>query len=150
MTLYQTALSFIRRYPATKQLVKFCIVGGTSAVISFSIYFFFTAVVGWWYVFSSALGFVLSAMFNFTMNKLWTFRNRSGGKRALKQVGMFATVTTSGLFINTVIIYLLTDIVLLDWRISWVGATGLVMIWNFTFNRLWTFRHHEPMTGLSG
>ena len=49
----------------------------------------------------------------------------------------------SGLFINLAIIYTITEFAGLDYRISWVFATGVVTFWNFGFNRFWTFKAVE-------
>jgi len=149
MALHHAALRTIRKYPTAKQFIKFGVVGGTSAIINFSIYFSFTKYLGWWYLYSSVLGFVVSAIFNFTSNKFWTFRNPARGRAIIRQAMMFSTVTVSGLIINTIILYILTDWFLFDWRLSWVCATGVVTFWNFGLNRFWTFRHHEPLPGLS-
>ena len=147
--IHHAVLRIIRRYPTTKQFIKFSIVGTTSALINFSIYLSFTSVFKWWYIYSSMLGFTVSAIFNFTSNKFWTFRNNVRGRAVIRQAGMFATVTITGLAINTTILYALTDWFGLDYRLSWVCATGMVMFWNFGFNRFWTFRHHESLPGLS-
>jgi len=122
------------------QFIKFCIVGGTSALINFVFYISLTELFGLWYVFSSIIGFVASAIFNFTANKFWTFRNGDNGKNAVIQLIKFFTVTVSGLLIHTILIYLITDIVGFDYRLSWIIATGVVTLWNYTFNKLWTFK----------
>ena len=141
MSLIDDGLKFIRQYPLMKQFIKFCIVGGTAAIISFSIYYSFTKWLNLWYVYSAGWAYLLSAIFNFTTNKLWTFRNLEKGAQVFKQIIKFVIVMTLGLTINTSIIYGLTDLAGVNWLLSWVVATGVVMFWNFGFNRLWTFRH---------
>ncbi|NUM25134.1 MAG: GtrA family protein [Candidatus Buchananbacteria bacterium] len=143
MTLFNQTLSFVRRYPSFKQFLKFCIVGGTAAMINFSVYYSFTAWLEVWYVYSAIWAFLISAVFNFTSNKLWTFRNNEIGLQVVKQLVKFAIVMTLGLAINTSIIYGLTDLVKINWLLSWVVATGVVTFWNFGFNRLWTFRKRK-------
>jgi len=123
-----------------RQFFKFCIVGGTAAVINFVIYYVCTEYLKFWYVYSAVIAYLLSAVFNFIANKIWTFRNKESGREILKQVAKFSIVISAGLTINTSIIYILTEFGKLDYRISWVCATGLVIFWNYGFNRLWTFR----------
>ena len=123
-----------------RQFIKFCIVGGISALINFIFLYLLTEVAGWWYVYSAAVGFLLSAIFNFTSNKLWTFRNKTAGRTILTQLYKFTAVIVVGLIINTFIIYAITEWIMLDYRISWIFSTGVVTFWNFTFNRGWTFR----------
>ncbi|MDD2807030.1 MAG: GtrA family protein [Patescibacteria group bacterium] len=141
MNLKKIILSQLERYLMMRQLIKFAIVGGSAAAINFIIYYSLTKHFSFWYVYSSAAGFTISAIFNFTSNKFWTFRNKAAGKHALRQVAKFAIVMISGLVINMVIIYFLTDMVGIDWRWSWLLANGVVTFWSFGFNRFWTFRH---------
>ena len=143
MPLIESGLKFIRQYPSFKQFVKFCLVGGTAALINFSVYYSFTTWLDTWYVYSAIWAFLISAVFNFTSNKLWTFRNNEVGMQVIKQLGKFAVVMILGLAINTSIIYGLTDLVGIHWLLSWVIATGVVTFWNFGFNRFWTFRKQK-------
>lgn len=123
-----------------KQFMRFCVVGFGAAAISFLIYYLSTEWLKIWYVYSAICSFVISAIFNFIANKLWTFRNKEHGRRAIKQVLKFTLVTVSGLAINTLIIYFLTDFIKIHYLLSWVFATGVVMFWNFGLNRFWTFK----------
>lgn len=141
MNLKNKILAAFKEYPIIRQLVKFFIVGGSAALINFIIYYSLTKHFHLWYVYSSAAGFMISAVFNFTSNKFWTFRNKVLGKQALGQVFKFVIVMVSGLLINTFIIYIATDVIGIDWRWSWVIANGVVTFWSFGFNRFWTFRH---------
>ncbi len=135
-------VSFLNRYPFLKQFLKFCLVGGMAAVISFSIYYSFTEWLKMWYIYSAIFSFLISAVFNFLANKFWTFVNQERGKQALAQLLKFFVVVFLGLVINTVIIYALTEWRGIDYRLSWVFATGVVTFWNFGFNRFWTFKNN--------
>lgn len=145
--MIKSLLVYIRKFPFLKQFIKFGIVGASAALINFIILYLFTQKIGIWYVYSSILGYIVSAIFNFSTNKLWTFRNKERGTAALSQAFKFSFVSGCGLFINTVIIYFFTDIYGLDYRFSWVIATAVVAVWNFSMSRLWTFKHKE--SGLS-
>ncbi len=138
----------IFRYQFFRQFSKFCIVGGTAAVINFLIYYYCTARLNVWYIYSAIIAFLVSAIFNFIANKLWTFRNRETGRQILNQMLKFCITMSAGLSINIGIIYTLTEWFGFDYRISWVFATGVVTFWNFGFNRLWTFKHHQVERGL--
>ncbi len=142
-------LEKIRNFPFIKQVIKFCVVGFSSALINFAVFVFATKVFSVWYIYSSIIAYILSAIFNFITNKLWTFRNPAKGREAVQQAGKFTLVIVIGLSINTLIIYFLTDSYGLDFRLSWVVATAVVVFWNFSFNRFWTFRHKKPPVGLS-
>ena len=138
--------NYLDQHKLFKQFVKFCIVGGTSAAFNFLIYYSVTEWLGVWYVYSSIVAFLISAVFNFLADKNWTFRNTDIGWAMINQLSKFATVMISGLIINTAIIYFLTDWFGFDYRLSWVFATGIVTFWNFSFNRFWTFRHRQNLS----
>lgn len=123
-----------------KQFTRFCIIGATAALINFSIYYSFTEWLGFWYINSGILAFIISAVFNFSANKFWTFENKEIGREIFWQLLKYSMVMVSGLLINTVILFVLTDITGFDYRLSWVFATGIVTFWNFSFNSFWTFK----------
>jgi len=128
------------RFPFYKRFIKFCVVGGMAAIISFVVLFIATECLKIWYVASAILSFVVSAGFNFCINKAWTFRNKAAGAAAYGQLVKFFAVYIAGLVINTLLIYSLTEFVGFDYRWSWFFATGAVTFWNFGFTQFWTFR----------
>jgi len=123
-----------------RQLSKFVIIGGLSAAINFLILYSFTEWLKVWYLISCILGFVISAILNFLVNKFWTFNNLIKGKQAFNQLLRFSIVSVLGLIINILIIYSFTEFVGFDYRISWVFACLIVLFWNFSFNKFWTFK----------
>jgi putative flippase GtrA len=139
---------FLNQYPFLKQFIKFCLVGGTSAAMNFVVLYFLTELFDVWYVYSAIFGFIVSATFNFSANKFWTFRSQQKGMAALGQAVRYIIVMVSGLIINTVLIYSFTEFERLDYRLSWVLATGLVTLWNFCLNRLWTFKYKPQSQNL--
>ena len=52
----------------------------------------------------------------------------------------FIVLNIIGLTLNTIILYLLVDIVGLNKLISLVITTGIVMILNYFINKLWVFK----------
>ncbi|MFA6215546.1 MAG: GtrA family protein [Patescibacteria group bacterium] len=131
---------YLLKFPLLKQFIKFCIVGGTAALINFSILYSLTEWLNIWYVISNVCGGVVSGIFNFFSNKNWTFRNKEKGRQAYWQMIKFIIVISSGLVVHTLIVYSLTEFIAIDYRLSWVAATGIITLWNFVFNRFWTFR----------
>jgi putative flippase GtrA len=142
MTIIVQIREYLSKFPTVKQFIKFCIVGGTAALINFLFLLFLTEHFHFWYVISSIIGFIVSAFFNFLANKFWTFRHGALGRQAFLQALKFSLVVISGLIINTILIYIITEYIGFDYRLSWVFATAIVTFWNFSLNRFWTFRHY--------
>ena len=138
--IYSSASRYLSQYPFLKRVMKFLIVGGSSAVINFAIYFSLTEWFNIWYVISAILSFIVAAIFNFCINKFWTFRSLNRGRDAYGEIVKFLVVYVSGLVINTALIYFFKEAGGLDYRLSWVVATGIVTFWNFGLSQFWTFR----------
>ena len=146
MAIKELLAHYSNKYPLLKQFTKFCLVGGIAAVINFLIYYSFTEWLGIWYIYSAIWAFLISAVFNFIANKLWTFQNKEKGRQIINQLLKFAVVMVSGLIVNIAIIYALTEWLGFDYRLSWVFATVVITFWNFGFNRFWTFKHRINLT----
>ena len=88
-------------------------------------------------VLASACGFVVGALVNYLLNYRYTFRSK---RRHHEAISKFFTVALVGLGLNTLIMSLAIGILFLHYLLAQVIATGLVLIWNFSGNRWWTFR----------
>ena len=119
-----------------KLFVKYCIVGGTAAVIDFSILFIFTDFLNFHYLISATIAFIVSALTNYSLNREWTFR--SNGKKR-RQLPIFFTIATIGLILNNSIMCFSVEILSLWYIWAKVIATGIVLLWNFLCNRYITF-----------
>jgi len=56
-----------------KKFIKFCIVGGSGALIHFAIVWTLTEAAGLWYMLSTAISIAIVVTWNFTLNSFWTF-----------------------------------------------------------------------------
>ncbi len=120
-----------------ENFIKFCLVGGSGLLLDMGVTY---ATKEWMrlnkYV-ANGLGFTLAATTNFFLNRWWTFRSDSPDISI--QYLKFVTIAVVGLAINTSIIYILHDRLRLNFYLSKIGAIGVVIIWNFTMNYIFTF-----------
>lgn len=132
--------AYIRRF------IKFGVVGLSGTIIDFTITWLCRDIIGLYELLANAIGFVVAATSNYIFNRKWTWRSHE------KQIGVeylkFFTVSVIGLGINTLILTLLRHILHfhndnLDFWVAKVGATAVVMMWNFLANNFFTFRKHE-------
>lgn len=87
-------------------------------------------------VWASALGFCISAAFNYLLNRRLTFGStRTHSSAAPRFVG----VALSGLAINTALIALLNGVLGWHYLFAQVIATGATLVWNFLLHKIWTF-----------
>jgi putative flippase GtrA len=86
---------------------------------------------------ASAAGFVGGAATNYWLNYHVTFNS---ARRHRDAFWRFMSVALVGLTLNTAIMFAFAETLGAHYLISQVLATGIVLIWNFVANRLWTFR----------
>ncbi|MBI3561222.1 MAG: GtrA family protein [Gammaproteobacteria bacterium] len=87
----------------------------------------------------STLGFMVGAIINYLLNYYLTFRST---KQHRDTLGKFMLIAAVGMGINSLIMLLALNVLMLYYLLSQVLATVLVLIWNFTINKLWTFADH--------
>jgi putative flippase GtrA len=57
-----------------QRFIKFCVVGGVGAIITFGITWLGTEIARLWYMFSLVIAVLITTVSNFTLNSLWTFK----------------------------------------------------------------------------
>ncbi|MBR5602961.1 MAG: GtrA family protein [Bacteroidales bacterium] len=86
---------------------------------------------------SNCIGFILAATSNYILNRIWTFESHK--EEIGVQYFQFMIVSIIGLGINSLILYLLTDKLKLNFYFSKLIAIAITTIWNFFANLLFTF-----------
>ena len=120
---------------STQSFLRFVLVGGSATTIHYALIVFFVWTDLLAPVAASAVGYVLSAIFNYGTNAIFTFK---GNHRHIVSFPRFAVTAGMGCLINTVIISLL-EALGVQFVVSQLFATATVMIWNYTISVLWTF-----------
>jgi len=87
--------------------------------------------------FATTIGFAAGAAVNYTLNYTFTFDSR---RPHLQAVPMFLTVAAIGAVLNVVIVWVLVSAAGLHFLLAQVAATAVVLLWNFSANRAWTFK----------
>lgn len=133
-------LTKVKNNPAAAQFIKFAIVGGLGTVLDYTTYLVFTRVLGVWYIFASLAAFIVGLTNNFLLNKFWTFRKVKVSGGAGKQFAQYTLVSLVGISIHTGIMFLLVEGLKLNDVVARLIATGVVLVWNYIANKLWTFK----------
>lgn len=122
------------------QFVRFGVVGAINTVLDFGVYVALTRSFVFWsehIVLAAVASFIVAVTSSFLLNNYWTFRMDASG---LHRKGVkFIVVAVGGLIWSAVILYSLTTAGMYD-IFAKVIATGIVMIWNFTLQKFWTFK----------
>lgn len=132
---------FFKKFPTTKQFVKFCVVGVISTVIDFGIYLSLTRSFEWWrehFLMANACAFIVAVSWSFIANKSWTFRDKT--RDIYAQYPKFILVYLIGLIGNQFILYTLVSIFEIYDVIAKAIAVAVILFWNFIANKIWTFK----------
>ena len=121
-----------------EQFVKFCVVGLSGTIIDFGLTYIFKEKVRLNKYISNSIGFLSAATSNYILNRIWSFENHNPAIG--EQYMLFMAISLLGLLINNGVIYLLTKKLHLNFYVAKVIATGVVTLWNFVMNYLFTFR----------
>lgn len=120
------------------RFVRFGIVGASGMLVDFGVTWLCKEKLRWNKYLSNSLGFVLAATNNYLWNRLWTFESES--TEVAREYISFFVIALIGLGLNNLIIFLLHD--KLHWNFYWskLIAVGIVTLWNFGMNYVFTFR----------
>lgn len=91
-------------------------------------------------VFSSMCGFVVGAATNYMLNYYFTFRSKRPHRDAAPR---FALIALIGVGLNTAVMGLLANGLELHYLLAQICATVLILVWNFSANRAWTFKENN-------
>jgi putative flippase GtrA len=127
------------------QFIKFCFVGGSGVIVNLAVFnltlFVWRAATGDTptvaIYLGNALGFVVSVLTNYYLNRRWTFRSSGAVSRELPK---FFTVSIVAYVVNLGILTLCLSALHLGANASQIIAIACVMPINFVLNKLWSFR----------
>jgi len=119
------------------RFLKFCTVGLSGMVIDFGTTWILKEKVRINRYVANTSGFILAASSNYFLNRVWTFESQS--KNISAEYFSFFTIALIGLGINNLVLWFLSDKMKYKFYLSKIIATGVVTLWNFGMNFVFTF-----------
>lgn len=118
-----------------QQITRFAVVGGGAFLIDYGIMILLTEMFGVNYLISSAISFTVSVIFNYLLSVHWVF-NVTGDRSQTQDFLVFIILSVIGLGINQLIMWLAVDKLQIFYMISKIGATAVVMVYNFITRKI--------------
>jgi dolichol-phosphate mannosyltransferase len=112
------------------KIIRFIISGGTSATVLLGTVYVLKEDIGMWYIHASTIGFIISVFINFSLQKLWVFKN-TNHEESVKQIVHFFMVATFNLGLNTLIMYALVSKFLIWYMFAQVCSALIIACWSF-------------------
>jgi putative flippase GtrA len=119
------------------KLIKFLAVGFSGMLIDFGATWLLKEKLKQNKYIANSTGFILAASSNYLWNRLWTFESHDS--HIAREYFSFILIAIIGLMLNNLVIYLLTDKLQWNFYLSKLIAIGVVTLWNFGMNFLFTF-----------
>ena len=115
------------------EILRFCIVGGVSFVVDYSLLYMCTEFAGITYLYSSAIAFTTSVIINYWLCLIFVFKNKQ--KQSSKQKALFIGSSIVGLGLNQLCMYGFVEILGIYYMVAKIMATAIVTIWNYVMKR---------------
>ena len=115
------------------EIVRFCIVGGLSLIIDCGVLYGLTAFFGVHYLYSAAISFTVSVIFNYWLCVKYVFKNAR--HQTPKQATIFIGSSVAGLGLNQICMWFFVEKILLHYMAAKLCATVIVTVWNYIMKR---------------
>ncbi len=127
----------MRRRSNWVQLAKFCTVGASGYAVNLGVYALLLNLANLHYAPAATCSFLVAATSNYTLNRLWTFRETRGhvGIQGMRFLVVSTVVYGANLGVLSVLVALGAGKI-----VAQAIAIVLVTPLNFLGNKLWSFR----------
>ena len=121
------------------QKIRFLISGGTAAVVDIVFLYFFTDICQWWYVISTIVAFIIAFVISFSLQKYWTFDDKNH-ENIHYQLFWYLLISVINLILNTLLVYILVDLVHIWYIFSQILVAGFIAINNYFVYKHFIFK----------
>ena len=118
------------------QLLRYCGVGVTAAVLHFGVLAILVEFAGAAAVSASLIAFVAGGIASYGLNRRYTFNSERSHRAAAPR---FVAIAAGGFLLTGVAMHVLVVRLGLHYFPAQILTTLSVMLWTFSLNRVWTF-----------
>ena len=111
-------------------IIKYIFAGGSATLVNLIALYFFTEIVGWWYLYAAIASFLIAFSVSFTLQKFWTFDGDHQWKKRW-QLPAYLVLNLFNLGINSLGLFLLVEKIGLWYILAQILMSGLIAISSF-------------------
>ncbi len=117
------------------QIMKFGVVGVIATVIDFGIMNLLHYGLGLNILIANTSGFIISLIFNYLASMKYVFAHKEGMSRR-REFAIFVVLSVIGLGLNNGCMWAGVEFLGIHYLIVKIGATFIVMVWNFVTRKI--------------
>jgi len=122
----------------TREFVRYFVAGLLALACDYGVYVSLVSLAGWHYSHAAAMGFTVGLLVIYVLSISWIFSERRL-RKAAHEFLIFVAIGVFGLALTELILYLLTGLLGVDYRVSKLVAAGSVFMFNFGFRKFFLF-----------
>lgn len=121
-----------------RELVLYVVFGTFTFLVNVVTYFLFQSVMGINYLVSNVLAWFFSVLFAYITNRTWVFESKS--LEILKEMSLFFGGRIFSGVVDTALMYLFIDVLVLGNTFSKIVVQIIVIVLNYVFSKLIVFK----------
>ena len=121
-----------------RELVLYVVFGAFTFFVNIAVYFLFEDVLGVNYLISNIIAWFFSVLFAYITNRIWVFESKSPD--ILKEMALFFGGRIFSGVVDTALMYLFIDVMMIGDSISKIVVQIIVIVLNYIFSKLIVFK----------
>ncbi len=121
-----------------RELVLYVFFGALTFLVNIVTYFIFEDLMGINYLISNILAWFFSVLFAYVTNRIWVFESKSPD--ILKEMSLFFGGRIFSGAVDTGLMYLFIDVLIISDLVSKIVVQVIVIILNYIFSKLIVFK----------
>lgn len=136
----------LRRY---QRVSKYVVAGGTAAAVDLGLLYFLTDVIGFHYLVSATLAFIVAFFVSFTLQKFWTFGDEDMD-RIHSQLVAYLVIAIVNILVNVGLMYLFVSVIGIWYFFAQILAGATIACYGFLLYRHVIFRKPQFVADETG
>ena len=121
-----------------KEIILYVVFGVLTTLMNFISYFLFTKIFGIHYLVSNILAWFFSVLFAYITNRIWVFESKNDN--IIKECSLFFGGRLFSGVVDTALMYLFIDVLLISDFISKIVIQIIVVVLNYVISKLIVFK----------
>ncbi|MGA7981021.1 MAG: GtrA family protein [Chromatiaceae bacterium] len=120
-------------------MIRYLFVGGTAALLDWSLFWLLAVVLGIHYLLAACMSFIAATLLNYVLSILHVFESKARFSRN-HEVALVFVVSAIGLAINQLAMLVLVGYLSFNLLLSKIAASGIVFGWNYSARAHFVFK----------